>query len=267
MCTTAASVAALTAHVCFTVVMDAAQDAAFAALDQTVEHLDEVGLIAAWRSLVQDVYASNLDRHEPDELGDTAMTLGTQCSENVKTRAIRRASHDELELVEDHWTIPNLTVTNPRNSLTFCLDGVRVVVMKAPYAAGRAPQWDQLADWEHDSDVRQAVAASNMRTLQYRTHPAPDDPLFEHLGRPGVVDNYMLVWAGDSNAPLTAGWLTIPTLGESPFIAVKRIWWDKVPDERLTATRTPSSGPRFDERSVVAPQVTIKPRPTGEAQA
>ena len=82
--------------------------AAREALEATVETCTGSGLTEAWRILVQDVDSQNLDRYEPDELGDTAMSFGVQCYENLRTRAIRRFRHDDLEAADVHWDINGL---------------------------------------------------------------------------------------------------------------------------------------------------------------
>jgi hypothetical protein len=44
----------------------------------------------ALRSLVGDMWAQNLDRYEPDELGGTPRSLGLQFAENLRELAIRQ---------------------------------------------------------------------------------------------------------------------------------------------------------------------------------
>ncbi|GAA3565739.1 hypothetical protein GCM10022197_22000 [Microlunatus spumicola] len=259
---------ALSARTCFTGGMDEAQTAARDALDATVELCTARGLDGLWRNLVQDVYASNLGRHEPEELGDTSMTLGIQCSENLKVRAGRRFRHDDLERAEDHWDVDDLTVATPANTLTFVLSQARVVVMKVPHAQGRAPLWDHFGDWQQDSQVRLQVAATNSHTLGgYRTKVSAEVPLFSYGTAPAVVKDYMLVWAGEPSDPRTAGWLTVPVLGDTPFIARTQLWWDEEPTARTYSSAEPSRGPSFDERQVAGPQVTLKPRPAARDQS
>lgn len=245
--------------------MDQAQVAAEEALEATVDACSDSGLVTAWRGLVQDVYSANLARYEPDELGDTAMALGIQCSENFKTRAVRRFRRDDLEPDEVHWNVDGLRVRTPRNVLTFDFGKVRVVTMKVPFAVGRSPRWDRIRDWEQDSQIRLSIAAENSRVLRYRTH-AESGGLFPHTGDPGVVRNYMLLWAGEAEAALTAGWLGVPALGDMPFITRKLLWWDDEPHARITAKATPDRGPNFDQRPAVTPEVTLKRRPQ-EGQA
>ena len=64
--------------------MDRAEEAAQRALHTVVNECAESGLTDALRGLVQEVYTTNLDRYEPDELGDTPRSFGFQCYENLK---------------------------------------------------------------------------------------------------------------------------------------------------------------------------------------
>ena len=232
--------------------------AAREALDMAVDTFTGNGLVRAWQRLVQDVYASNLARHEPDELGDTAMSFGIQCYENLKTRAVRRFRHDGLEAADAYWDIGGLSVNTLGNVLSFDLAGARCVTMKVPFANRRSPNWDHNGDWEQGSQVRTEIAAKNSEVLQYRTHADGESPRFPHPGSPGVVRNFMLLWAGESDAALTAGWLVVPILGDTPFIARKQLWWDPEPVKRVTQKTRSVRGPSFDERAAVQPAVALK---------
>lgn len=240
--------------------MDPAQVAARQALEATIEAFRERGLTSALRALVQDVYVSNLDRYEPDELGDTAMSFGIQCAENLKMKALRRFRQDAIEPVDRHWNIKGLEVSTPRNVLTFNLGNTRLITMKVPSSQGRAPDWNRSGDWELDSQIRRTVATQNTHVLQYRTPAENSSPFFPHLGSPGDVRDYMLLWAGEADAALTAGWLGIPILGETPFIAQKKLWWDEDTRTGITTTTASDRGPSFDERPATALQLNLKGR-------
>ena len=251
---------------CLTFFMERACNAALEALEATVETCTRNGLTEAWSVLVRDVYSQNLDRYEPDELGDTAMSFGVQCYENLRTRAIRRFQHDDLEAAAAHWDVDGLRVGTPKNVLTFSLGNLRVVTMKVPFAEGRSPNWDRSGDWDQYSQIRLAFATENSRVLQYRSPAADAFPLFPHLGAPGRVQSYMLLWAGEANSALTAGWLGVPVLGDTPFIARKTLWWDDESDTRSVTKGARDRGPSFDERPSIMPEVTFKKRPQeGEA--
>ena len=247
--------------------MDRAEEAAQRALHTVVNECAESGLTDALRGLVQEVYTTNLDRYEPDELGDTPRSFGFQCYENLKERAPRRAHHDVREHSDAHWRISGLHVATPGGVLTFEFAGARFVTMKVPYGQGRNPNWGGGVDWAHqDSQVRAAIAAENSEVLQYRTPAAGAASLFAHPGSPGTVQNFMLLWGGEAKTPLTAGWLAVPVLGERPFIAHERLWWDADRDAQVTQTPMPDRGPNFDERPAAALSMALKRRPQ-EGQA
>ena len=261
-----ACVLASTVRACFTVCVDRAEEAAQGALHAIATACTESGLTDAWRGLAQDVYATNLDRYEPDELGDTPRSFGFQCYENLRERALRRAHRDVRERPDTHWHIPGLRVATPGNVLTFEFGGARFVTMKVPYGQGRNPNWDGGVDWTQDSQAREAIAADNSEVLQYRTPAAGLTSLFPHPGSPGTVKNFMLLWGGETKAALTAGWLAVPVLGERPFLAHQRLWWDTDLDTQVTQTPMADRGPNFDERPAAALSMALKRRPQ-EGQA
>jgi hypothetical protein len=245
--------------------MAPAEAAAHAHLQTTVDLCTDSGLAEAWKLLTQDVYAGNLDRFEPDELGDTAMSFGVQCAENLKTRAIRRFECDDLEPAEHHWDLPGVVATTRRNSLMFEIAGNRIFVMKVPYGQGRDPQWTVEKHWEQGSEIRHNLAAGNSRVLGgYKTFSGGDDGLFPHPARPRRVRDYLLVWGGEAASPLTAGWLAVPTMGDKPFVAVAPLWWDDEPAAPPTTRKHSERGPGFEDRAAMAPEITIKPRPAAE---
>lgn len=254
--------------------MSTALDAAQSALEATVERLDDSGLLTAIRDLQRTVWTVNLDRYEPDELGDTPRSLGLLTFENFTQRALRRYNHDELEPIEKHWNISGLKVGTPSGVLTFELDGARIVGMKVPPSQRRSPQWDRFADWDNESDTRLEIARENSRVLGGFTTPGRDqDALADfhaELGRiPGVVSKFLYVWAGEFRSPLTSGWLTVPALGGHPFAAVAPLWHDTEDDLLIgdgTSTRGPD-GPSFEEKATARPSIALKPRPAVEREA
>lgn len=252
-------------RLCFTVAVDSSHAAAEDCLRVTVDRCTDIGLVDAWAQLIRDVYGRNLARYEPDELGDTAMSLGIQCSENLKTRALRRGYKDDRELPEDHWNLPGLIVSTRRNSLMFEVEGNRIFVMKVPYAEARVPRWDLAKQWDQGSDIRHRLAEGNSRVLGgYKTLAGGDDALFPHPGRPGRIRNYLLVWAGEVEVALTSAWLTVPALGDRPFLAKSELWSDEQPTGSSLPGRRPERGPDFDQRPPATPEIVVKPRPGAE---
>lgn len=245
--------------------MEPAEAAAHAHLQATVDLCTDSGLTQAWQVLIHDVYARNLDRFEPDELGDTAMSFGVQCAENLKTRAIRRFECDDLEPAEHHWDLQGVLAGTRRNSLMFEIEGNRIFVMKVPFGQGRDPQWTVEKHWEQSSEIRHNLAVGNSRVLGgYKTFSGGDDGLFPHPARPRQVRDYLLVWGGEAASPLTAGWLAIPTMGDKPFVAVAPLWRDDEPAAPPTTRKRGDRGPSFEDRAANAPEITIKPRPAAE---
>jgi hypothetical protein len=254
--------------------MSIAIDAAWSALDVTVTRLQDSGLLGAIRELQQEVWATNVDRYEPDELGDTARSLGLLTFENFATRAVRRFNHDELEPKEHHWNIDRLKVTTPNGVLTFELNGARIVGMKVPPAERRAPRWDRFADWDNESNTRLDIARENSKILGGYATPDPGQgeltDFHNTLGRtPGVVSNFLYVWAGEFTSPLTSGWLTVPALGGHPFAAVASLWHDSDDDAPRgnRVTKGGPEGPSFDQRPTAQPAMSIKPKPALDGEA
>ncbi len=238
------------------------------ALDAAVHKWTQVGLTEKLGVLVREVWGVNLARYEPEELADNAKTLAITCSENLAGRIERRIRGHEFE--PELWEVDGLRVAKPNGSLRLDHSGRHVYVMKAPMVYGRRPQWDSMAPWAALSDVRETAARGNTFALAgYRTPALGQDELFPFLidGTPESLANFMLVWAGDMAAPVTAGWLTVPVLGERPFVAVRRLWFDAEEDVSHNIEGRGPAGPSYDKKPAVTPALSLKPRPgrTGEA--
>lgn len=254
--------------------MSNAEDAAREALDAAVNLVHESGLLDAVRDLQREVWTVNVDRYEPDELGDTARSLGLLTFENFTTRAVRREAHDDLEPKERHWNIEDLRVTTPNGVLTFEIGGIRIVGMKVPPPEHRAPLWDRFVDWDNESNTRLEIAQENSKVLGGYTTPDPEQGVladFHHeLGRkPGVVRKFLYVWAGEFSSPLTSAWLTVPALGGRPFAAIAPLWHDSdddLPSDVRRSKRGPD-GPSFDQKPAPSPSISLKPRPAVDGKA
>ena len=248
--------------------MNEAHELAEKALSAAAEMWSQTGLTENLGALVSEVWRGNLARYEPDEMADNARTLGFVCSENLSGRVERKVRGHQYET--ERWSVAGLEVARPQGALRMDLADRHHYLMKAPMACGRRPQWDSLVSWDAESNTRQTIAQVNTRALAgYRTPAHGQEGLFPILvdGELGAVSNFMLVWAGDPSLPVTAGWLTVPIMGEVPFAAVRQLWWDDEVDNPVGVRRRGPEGPSFDEKSAVSPAVTLKPRPgrTGEA--
>lgn len=242
--------------------------AASAALDEVIGALEHTGVTSALRALTQDVWGSNVDRFEPDELGDTPTSLGFQAYQNFSQRALRRAKGDRREAATKHWSIDGLTVGAPKNVLTLTFFGNRIIVLKVPFAQARRADFTRLATWENQSKARAQMAARNTQVLGGFVSAAPgQDALLPAGSEFGVVRDFILAWAGEQQSELTAGWLGVPVLGASPFLVSRSLWWDEGVGHSDGVPVAPSVTTPFDERQVAAPSVTLKPRHTGSEQA
>lgn len=216
-------------------------------------------------ALVQNVWATNLERFEPDELGDNARTLGFLCSENLCTRTermIRGAEHERMR-----WAVPDLTVSKPNGSIRVCLGGDRVYLMKAPMEASRQPRWDSIS-WDGDSATRQAIAERNSRALGgFSMPPEGQSELFDLDVTSSSIDSFLMVWAGEITSGLTAGWLTVPILGESPFAAVAPLWWDEAGDTASGTRPRRPDGPSYDQVPSARPELRLRKPQVADGQA
>lgn len=254
--------------------MSTAEDAARGALDAAVGLVNESGLLDAVRDLQREVWAANVDRYEPDELGDTARSLGLLTFENFTTRAVRRHAHDDREPQDRHWRIDDLRVTTPNGVLTLEIGSIRIVGMKVPPTERRAPRWDRFVDWDSQSNTRLEIAQENSKVLGGFKTPDPGQGVLAdfhvELGRkPDVVRNFLYVWAGEFSSPLTSAWLTVPALGGHPFAAVAPLWHDRdgdLPGDVRRSKRGPD-GPSFDQKRAPEPSISLKPRPAADGQA
>lgn len=248
--------------------MNEAQRAAESALGRFKQTVVATSTDNALRDLVRDVWAQNLDRYEPDELGDTPKSLGLQCAENLRELAVRRTAGDEREAPGGHWNIPDLDVSTPRGVLTLTIDGRRIIPMKVPMSHGRVPRLDLFRDWEHESDVRNEMAKRNSAALGGFTTANLGQPmLLPETYDLMAIHDFMLLWAGDPDTPLTAGYLAVPAKGPAPFAATTPLWWDDTDEVPRSASRRSPEGPSFDEKGAVTPSITLKPRPAIEGQA
>lgn len=245
--------------------MDSAREAAREAVEQFRSELELVGAIEPLRDLISDVWAQNIDRHDPDTAGDTPRSLGQNCVENLKTIALWRHSHDDRQPVGNHWSIPGMRVELVRNTLTLSLHNRRIVFMKAPPTLGRRPQFAQFPSWTTQSDVRLRMATENTRALNgikaedLNQFTMTDDPY-----DPTKVRNFIAVWAGEEDRPKTGAHLTVPILGTNAFAAHTELWHDEDDVVRMRPNVKLPEGPDFEAQPTVEPAIALKPRPARE---
>lgn len=233
------------------------------------EDLERVGLVEACRELFKTVWTINIARHEPDELGDTAMSLGLQTHQNFITRAERRHAHDEREAEETHWNIEGLSLARSGNAFVMNFRGARISVLKVPYEHGRKLRPDQWGKWDGQSQLRSEMAANNSAALGgYLSILGVDDPLFEDAGPAfGPIRDYLLVLAGEPRSPLTSAWLGAPVIGDNPLIGARQLWVDEESEAASIATASSREGVApFDQLHVPEPAVTLRSQASKENQ-
>jgi hypothetical protein len=276
--------------------MREASDVAAEALRDAIQTWADAGLTGAFNELTTSVWTTNLARHRV-ELGDDATTLGTLCARNLANRVqvrvanvrgksghlrgvpgeataevtITDAEKDIDRAHRDPWAIDGLRVDRPRGSLRLSLGGRHFHVMKAPMSGGRRPDWDSMVKWDGESDTRREIAETNFRVLGDFYNPGPGQgELWEHTtDHPASsIREFLLVWAGEPNRPQTSGWLTVPGIGEAPFIARGRLWSDPNDDENdPTGGRAAPTGSGFDGGLPGVPDLTLERLPGSVAQA
>lgn len=246
-------------------------EAAEIAAHTAAKQMAEVGLTRVLADLVRDVWGANLERYEPEERGDTTKSLGFQCSENLRELAAGRIQGGDLAAREDHWNVPGLQFSTPRGVLTLQLPGLEIVLMKAPYAHGRRPDWEQFPSWETSSHIRDEIAKDNSRILggSYLQSETQTELEFSEDSPIRLVRRMMVVWAGEPDVNLTSAWLTVPVSWSTMTFAAKAaLWRDEAADRSSELRGTPRyDGPSFSEQPAVEPKIAMKPRRAAEGEA
>ncbi len=250
------------------------------AVDTAVDIWNKSGLSAAFSSLATLVWSRNQDRHEP-ELGDDSTTLGTLCARNLSNLIEREMCGTGGEgggvkepsgsgQLECGWGTPGLVFSKPHGALQLTLSGRHFFVMKAPLAAGRTLGWDSMVNWDGESDTRQRIAQTNSEELgSYFTPASGQGTIWSHLSdKPAsALREFLVVWAGEPGRSQTAGWMTLPGIGDAPFIAKSTLWFDEAEASGVAGTTSVApQGPNFDKRPTPAPIIKIKMRPSDEGQ-
>lgn len=238
--------------------MTYAEEAARKDLQAALAKLQEAGVLRLCHDLFRTVWCINVARHEPDELGDTAMSLGLQTHQNFIVRAERRAMGDPREPAEAHWLVEGLHVTRSGNAFVIHFAGYRVSVMKVPSEDGRQLNAEHVARWDAQSRTRLEMAERNSAALgDYRSTFAGDATLFGDTELPvGSVRDFLLVLGGEVPTGLTAAWLAVPVLGEDPLVVSEPVWWDAPEVGSRPAADVVATGGAFDDHDL--PPLTVR---------
>jgi hypothetical protein len=240
-------------------------------LDSLTESLRLSELMEWLTTTISDVWSINMDRYEPASLGDTARAFGVLSSDNIQQRALRASREGQ-----GPWGEGRARATNPEGSLLITASGVDIHVLKAPRTGSRTPAWERDFKWTTKSYSRLNASARNTLINGPATSTAGQTALFETTPQSGNEDSntfsdVFLVWSGDETSGLTAGWLGIPVLGPSPWVAVSPpLWWDETGRSSLKSAplpALPTDAANFDSLEEPKPTIRMKPLVSKEEQS
>jgi hypothetical protein len=216
-------------------------------LARVADEWTAAGVLGVLCRLVGQIWRADLDRYEPEAMGDDLMSLGMQASRNLCNLAVREL-HD----------LPGVQARD-RNTLEIGYGGRVLHTGKAP---SDAPDWNvQHLDWA-DSDVRERAAEANTAAYQ-----SPAGTLFEDLEplpgqrvNPEALKHLHLTWQGLADGS-TRTWLGFPQLGLSPWYAVMAID-DSAAPSLVDLRRGAAPGASLQDFDLLGePEVAITPRP------
>ena len=250
--------------ICLTSRMAIWDSGAAAHLEAVVHELREVGAVSLLEEQVRAVWRRNVDGHDP-LLGDTSLSLGIDCSENLRELLVRECTGGDSP-----WQARGLSASVRDRSLRLDVSGVRIFLMKAPpRPSARTPQWDGAAfHWEQQSEVRLDVAERNCAAYDPVASDQTDRQLAMALDGEAPdatrMRDFMVVWSGQIEPVLTAGWIGLPSLERPGWFAVEPLWWDEPGEDgvRREDVAPPSSGDGFDALPTPQPNISLKPRQT-----
>lgn len=247
-------------HVCFTFGMKQWDGAASARLDEVCGHLQEAGVVDLFRNRVRKVWRRNVNGFAPSE-GDTSLSLGITCAENLRELIIGDCAGDNSP-----WKTRNVRALNIERSLRVEVGGLRLGLMKAPPSQTRTPLWNGTSfNWQQESDVRRLAAQRNSHAYRPSTSDQADRQMAlggsgETESAPDAMQDLLVVWSGQLEEPLTAGWVGFPSSGFPSWYAVALLWWDEPTEGSLERrSNEPVKRPgSFTELPVPAPIVKLK---------
>lgn len=236
--------------------------AASARLAEIAAQLRGDGVVEMMHEIVGHVWFGNVDRFDPTWLGDTNRSIGANAAENIHTLT-RRVAQDPAS-----WDLQeSVRITAPRGSLLVATGSINLHVVKASAMKMlRVPDFDAFSWLADDSETRAAAATAN--AFKYNPWVGGRGTLFDGLVAPNgsahALNEVFLLWAGGIDAPNTAAWLGLPTVGTEPWLAVEQLWWDETgtgASRRLGGRPSPTAGPVYSDGAAPLAAVTLKPRP------
>jgi hypothetical protein len=214
-----------------------------ACLREVVDDWWSRGPLAVIHELVGEVWRANVDRYQPEERGDDALSLGIQSARNICNLAVRRCQG-----------MPRVRAFGGP-TLTVHFDGRVLHLGKATPEQSR--DWNvQSVDWSR-SDVRNLAAELNSQAYQ----PLGDtlfDGLLPEVGAASALRHLHLAWQGFVDDATSRVWVGFPQAGPRPWFAVLSLGEaGRVGLPGLLPASVPVAGraPAFDELAVPQPSV------------
>ncbi len=203
-------------------------------LAEVVDRWRTSGPLTDMLEIIDDVWRTNLDRHEPSELGDDATSLGVQCSRNIMNRCVQRFS----DRTDDFIVRGGATL-----EIVF---GGHVMHVSKVQTQSRAWHPNSI-DWtasEVRLDGARENAAAYTSTAGTLFDGVTDVSLPGPVGDPANLTHLHLAWQGLSDGE-TRVFVGFPTTGSMPWSAVTLVHDSalkrtEVPAIRNTAPSTPS---------------------------
>jgi hypothetical protein len=231
-------------------------------LEDAAGRLRDVGVVEWFQRTITDVWRINTARFEPDALGDTARAFGILSSDNIQQRTLVAARSECPP-----WQRDEVQVRNPEGSLLVSTYSFDLHVVKAPSTLSRVPAWEQDFNWTSKSQTRLKAAIRNAARLAPVLGSENQFALFDqypqanaHLAVEACRDLFV-VWSGELETGLTAGWLGMPRLGASSWLAVQPLWWDE-PNLRADTRTNEGSNERAGSFGTGrVPEATVSLRP------
>lgn len=237
-------------------------EAALQHLQAVVAKLRAAGVAGLLERQARAVWRRNVDTFD-HMMGDTALTLGVTCAENLR-ELVSRACAD----ADGPWRRGGASAVSVDRSLRLDVCGVHIGVMKAPPSRRRTPDWTGVAfNWDQESGVRRHAAEHNSTAYQ----PADSHQRDRQLALPverlrtntaDAMRDLLLVWSGQMEPALTAGWLGLPSSEGLSWHAVEPLWWDEPGKDatRHTDGAPTRSADSFVDRPAAQPNVRLKSR-------
>lgn len=256
--------------VCFTCCMYPWNAGGLQFLDSLTDKFRESELLDWLHKTISDVWSINMDRYEPAALGDTAGAFGILSAHNIRQRALKA-----FQAGEGAWGASRARASEPDGSLLITAGGVNLHILKAPRSGSRTPLWERDFKWDSNSLTRLNAALRNTAFKPTQASSSGQESLFDIAAvdqdTRSAVNAYsdvFLVWSGQESTGLTAGWLGIPVIGPSPWIAVSRPLWLDETDENILlpdpSSIQPTDSADFDALEEPTPKVRLKIKPPKE---